>query len=239
MNTKSNAQKIPWNRLLVEGIAIVVSILLAFWIDAYWQSRLQVEQGRRLAEALVSEIAENDEMLVIRIAASRELAARARALLTLMASVNHDGQDIQQIRDIGNVFVMVDWDPDTDVYEQAVASGQLLLIDDANLRFELTGYHSQLDSVGDIVENIRTQYYLELEPFLARNTVYTDVAHSNWLEGIPAPPFSTDVESLSTNPELWNWIALRLENEVARVAYLERAQTAGNDLRESLLKYLN
>jgi hypothetical protein len=32
-------QDIPWKRLFVEGTAIVVSILLAFGIDAWWQDR--------------------------------------------------------------------------------------------------------------------------------------------------------------------------------------------------------
>ena len=32
-------QNIPWKRLAVEAAAIVVSILLAFWIDAWWDDR--------------------------------------------------------------------------------------------------------------------------------------------------------------------------------------------------------
>ena len=33
----SDMREIPWKRLLVEGAAIVASILLAFAIDAWWQ----------------------------------------------------------------------------------------------------------------------------------------------------------------------------------------------------------
>ena len=40
------AQRLPWLRLFAEGIAIVVSILLAFAIQAWWE-----ELGERRAEA--------------------------------------------------------------------------------------------------------------------------------------------------------------------------------------------
>lgn len=63
----SDLREIPWNRLLVEAAAIVVSILLAFAIDAWWQdhsdeARLQeylsqvradtLDNQHRLTEAL-------------------------------------------------------------------------------------------------------------------------------------------------------------------------------------------
>ena len=44
------AQQIPWKRLSVEGFAIVVSILLAFAIDAWWE-----ERGDRQAEIVLLE----------------------------------------------------------------------------------------------------------------------------------------------------------------------------------------
>jgi hypothetical protein len=44
----NNAQNIPWKRLAIEATAIVVSILLAFVIDAWWEDR-----GDRAAEQLL------------------------------------------------------------------------------------------------------------------------------------------------------------------------------------------
>ncbi len=32
----SESQAIPWKQLAAEAVAIVASILLAFWIDAWW-----------------------------------------------------------------------------------------------------------------------------------------------------------------------------------------------------------
>ena len=108
----------------------------------------------------------------------------------------------------------------------------------SSLRLEVAGYYSRLDEVGVVLDGIDTQYFLELEPFLAKNTVYSDIAYSMWLEDIPAPPFSTDLNSLSRNPELWNWITLRLEAEITTTSKLEDAQAAGDALKNSLLDYL-
>ena len=63
----NNTQSIPWRRISVEALAIVVSILLAFSIDAWWQDRSDqirlkeylsqvradtLDNQRRLTEAL-------------------------------------------------------------------------------------------------------------------------------------------------------------------------------------------
>ena len=34
-----NSKEIPWIRIAAEGGAIVISILLAFWIEAWWSDR--------------------------------------------------------------------------------------------------------------------------------------------------------------------------------------------------------
>jgi hypothetical protein len=63
----TESKTIPWKRLAVEAAAIVISILMAFWIDAWWQDRSDqirikeylsqvredtLDNQRRLTEAL-------------------------------------------------------------------------------------------------------------------------------------------------------------------------------------------
>ncbi len=35
----TNTNNIQWKRTAAEGVAIVISILLAFWIDTWWEDR--------------------------------------------------------------------------------------------------------------------------------------------------------------------------------------------------------
>ena len=46
---------IPWKRLAAEGAAIVISILLAFWIDAWWDARNDLVEEREILVGLESE----------------------------------------------------------------------------------------------------------------------------------------------------------------------------------------
>ncbi|MDJ0940551.1 MAG: hypothetical protein QNJ00_12400 [Woeseiaceae bacterium] len=55
--------EIPWLRILAEGTAIVVSILLAFAIDAWWQERTEADQERAQLEALLAEFVSAREHL--------------------------------------------------------------------------------------------------------------------------------------------------------------------------------
>lgn len=40
----TDTQKLPWKRLLAEATAIVLSILLAFAIDAWWEDRMDLPE---------------------------------------------------------------------------------------------------------------------------------------------------------------------------------------------------
>lgn len=54
----AEAQKIPWKRLAAEATAIVVSILLAFAIDAWWDERGNHEAEQLLLERLRADFTE-------------------------------------------------------------------------------------------------------------------------------------------------------------------------------------
>ena len=48
-------RQLPWPRLFAEGIAIVLSILLAFWIQAWWESRQLLSDERAILTSLIPE----------------------------------------------------------------------------------------------------------------------------------------------------------------------------------------
>jgi hypothetical protein len=50
-----NSNAIPWKRLTAEGTAIVLSILLAFWIDAWWQQKAALTEANALIDGLYSD----------------------------------------------------------------------------------------------------------------------------------------------------------------------------------------
>ena len=50
-------REIPWLRISAEMAAIVVSILLAFWIQAWWEARQQRIEEERVLQSLAVEFA--------------------------------------------------------------------------------------------------------------------------------------------------------------------------------------
>ncbi len=56
-------RQIPWIRISAEGAAIVVSILLAFAIDAAWQHRGEVAEEREILVGLEAEFVDLSERL--------------------------------------------------------------------------------------------------------------------------------------------------------------------------------
>ena len=55
----ANRLNISWPRILAEGTAIVVSILLAFWIQAWWEGLQQENRELELIAQLDEEIQGN------------------------------------------------------------------------------------------------------------------------------------------------------------------------------------
>ena len=58
-----NTRQIPWPRIAAESAAIIASILLAFWIDAWWEGRQQSAPGAEYEDRIASELVGNLEQL--------------------------------------------------------------------------------------------------------------------------------------------------------------------------------
>ena len=51
----TNTDNIQWKRTSAEGFAIVISILLAFWIDTWWEDRKEARFSCRLENSKLPE----------------------------------------------------------------------------------------------------------------------------------------------------------------------------------------
>lgn len=65
----TSKQSIPWARISVEAVAIIVSILLAFAIDAWWDERRERIEERKILQSLLIEFLANrdDAASVVRV----------------------------------------------------------------------------------------------------------------------------------------------------------------------------
>jgi hypothetical protein len=221
-------------RLLLEGAVIVASILLAFAIDAGWNSHLERREAESLREEIRQDISNTRLELSRALAASESVAAGARRILEEMAGGSPRQQRDSVLSTLGSVFVLSAWDPVNDTYAEAIGSGRLSLIDQADARLALSRYQSQLQFVEELLKSAEAQYYGQQEPFMVAHAVYSDMAMSVWRGSLVTAPFRTDYEGLSRNRVLWNLLTFRLELEVALQSHLRKLDSMAVDALAAL-----
>ena len=77
------SQALPWKRLLAEAAAIVLSILLAFAIDAWWEDRSARHSEQLLLRRLHADFTEIQAAILMIEAEHRETSAACRALMSI------------------------------------------------------------------------------------------------------------------------------------------------------------
>ena len=132
------------NRLLLEGAAIVVSILLAFAIDAWWDGRL--EHGRSLAQLRTIETEFVEVELELQELEARLLELR-RAVSELLSHIAPDSQ----LQTIDSLYALIDLSFRTSKIElptgslQALlASGELATVPNNELKALLAAWPAQV-----------------------------------------------------------------------------------------------
>ncbi len=208
-------------RFLTEAVVIVVSILLAFSIEAGWQDRGERIREEQLKESLRTDVEATRAMALGRQAVSRDIAGRARSILTGIGEGVQGAALDSLVFGVGDVFIKGPWIPINHTYEQAVGAGDLALLEDSSLRFLLGSYSAALDNITEIQTDVTTQYYGQLEPFLVANTNYAEVAWGGAATGLVAVPFTTDSRTLAASREFANLLNLKLELEIEMTAALD------------------
>lgn len=181
-------KQIPLARFLVEGLVIVVSILLAFGIDAWWDRTKDDELRTAYLTALKDEFeaaaAEMDEQ----IGDHRRQVENIENLLMLLAE-GEVGNSIWPLSGLWGNFVYAPYHP---VLEDLANSASVEGLGIPELRFELLRYGQVKDFLS--VVNGRERKLTEelIWPFLLENT---DVAQSS-AQNVIEPRFDSGAASL-------------------------------------------
>ena len=111
-------------RTLAEGTAIVVSILLAFAVQAWWEGRRELDELEAMLALLDDEVTRNVEVLETAIDAHRQL-------MSTIDAINQAGSWYG----VANPFIPVEvFNPDDGALEALTASGLVGQVADLELR---------------------------------------------------------------------------------------------------------
>ena len=183
----TNTDNIQWKRTAAEGVAIVVSILLAFWIDTWWEDRREA----RFEVAYLLELQDDFELNKSRLEnLTAELEDSIRSMLVLQEqsvlaipsmSVSDLNENFSQIINMAAFF------PVDRAYSNLTGSGDLKLIRSRPLKNALAEYY-RAAQVTVLVQNTHEMELVQLyEPYIIENLDYLAVAIGR-VDDFPLPP---------------------------------------------------
>lgn len=163
----TDQKNIPWKRLAVEAAAIVVSILLAFGIDAWWDARKDVVEEREILIGLEIEFVDLRARL-------DEWATFNRNGIPLLEEYLSDSVAEMDSESIEWVFAYAFVSNVLDqggALDALLASGRLERISDRDIRAKLVKWPDWLEDIHTNDLSFRDYGMREIIPFLTRNGI--------------------------------------------------------------------
>ena len=148
-------RQVHWPRILAEGTAIVVSILLAFAIQAWWEGRQERAVEAEILAGLTSDFRSNHDQLALVVAMLEQLLPRLAELNEL-----DEGQLAQVPDDLLPQYVSAlqatpTFDARDATLDAAISSGNLRSIQDSQLRSLLAEWRGAVEDVAEEATDFR------------------------------------------------------------------------------------
>ncbi len=197
---------ISWRRLLAEGGVIVGSILLAFGIDAWWDSRGDAVQERALVTALAQDFRTARERFnEAQLAHQTVLASMDRLLTYAEAGSVPEVERAQVDTILSRVFYRHTFDPPMGTVATILSSGRLDLLRNQDLVGELTRWTAAVQDFRELETSGTDHFYRTLYPYLATKLNLQDLDKGiPWK--VPWPHDPTPAADLVTDPAFQNVI---------------------------------
>jgi len=166
-------QNIPWLRLAAESTAIVLSILVAFAIDAWWEERQERQDERRYLLSLRQELSSGMEFLAERENTNADMADAHVALIGQMQGDPRATDD--------SLFYWLslasrpgEIDLPRVVFDDLQSSGGTQLIRSDELRVALALYGRRLANIGEVTDRAWAIWEQRIQPYLEGRVPRTD-----------------------------------------------------------------
>jgi hypothetical protein len=197
-------------RFLAEAVLIVVSILLAFSIDAWWADLGRQQEERETYRALIRdfETAATQLERVSLIHDSVRVVAEAILEMTGPAAVAPPPDSLRAlVSGIGRIAMFA---PPLGALDAMLGSGDLSLVRNADLRASLAAFPSQLAEMNRTEGYGADLFFGQLSPFLNRS-----IPTSNVLFSVGGDTrFEADTQALVRSLEFENLVRGRGGNQV-------------------------
>lgn len=207
---------LPWRRTMVESVAIILSILLAFAIDASWDEFKQGNQEKAFLVSLLSDFEEARNRIDESISRHERFVALANQLLGFHDSDTPDSESEVLETTLGAVFF--DWETlylPSGSRDALFASDDIEIISNEDLRAMLAAWPSRVADAAEDELLIANDVMNNMAPYLHGKIRTRNVARytsSNTAERIPRLE-SVTYDVLWNDPMFDNLVSFRILNE--------------------------
>lgn len=166
---RTRAQIVRWRRLLAESAAVVLSILLAFSIDAWWDGHREHRREQALMAGLLQDFRSSRPDLESRLDLARRMAEGTRGFLHLV----NEGAPGETLA-VPDPLVLATlggptYEPATNTLDAALAAGEIELLSDPALLSELATWRRTLSDTREDELEVRRITNEQLVPLLAQS----------------------------------------------------------------------
>lgn len=168
---------IPWKRIFAEGIAIVVSILLAFWIDAWWAAGREREEVQGMLSAVLEDFQRSKSWVENR----RTFAmAKQNSIFKLIELSQEQSAEFDETS-IDVLLSEIGWFQSevpvvTSALNALISSGKLGSVETDALRRDISDWPSDIEYIH--VQVLQDYYYWERfwAPFILEHGSFPQIA---------------------------------------------------------------
>jgi hypothetical protein len=181
---KINRESVRW--LVLEGTAIVLGILLAFWIDAWWDDRQRVDDERIILQSLLDDLKEKQAVL----ADSRRFNdAVLQSTIQLLRAANDPNLNLDE--DSIDRLIQNTWWYNTDgqwdsAPMQSLAGGNLSIISNQKLLQRIAELQVTMSLIRNLFRNDENFHHNTYTPFLVANAYLPQlISKTKHVPGLP------------------------------------------------------
>ena len=157
-----------WTDLGLEGVVIVVSILLAFALDAWWDSRGQRQEETQVLENLRSEFQAAGSQLDRYLIVDQTTLTSIEAILGSARAAHAAGEAQVEVAtvDLARTLIGPTFDPRTGTLDGLLASGRLGILRNQDLRQRLAAWPGLLADAAEEEAKSEALIRDQMEPIL-------------------------------------------------------------------------
>lgn len=175
----------PVTWLVLQGVATVASILLAFGIDAWWDQRNAAAEKNEMLESVKEEMLSNLDEAKYQCAYRKASVESVEILLKAVAAGRYEDTERTLDRRLADMTWYHGLLFSSGAVDSLLSSGRAAAIEDTKLRAILAGYPAAVAWLSDLGRRDQKTMLEVLTPFLSRNANLLQISNESYRHGVP------------------------------------------------------